>query len=277
MVVDSNDYPHRVWSGVQGWYNISYNTHVDGVWTMPDLLSTNADYFYENQFAPQIALGPDDTPHVVWYGCTDTSESGAQNNEDVFYATRGESGWLSPALLSTTSTWNYNPQLAVDSANLANVVWYGQEDGANQIFLRHRHRGRLLRSRADLLRHPGNRQQGQRAPRIAVGPDTRPHAVWTGSDGSDQVYYNSGRGRGGPSRCDSPPPARVTRPGSRWTRTGMPTWSGTVTTGRRTRSSTPPTPQVAGPNRWSSPRHPSATFSPDRRGFYRSGPRDLGR
>ena len=122
--------------------------------------------------------------------------SGNQYNENVYYATRTETGWLSPALLSTTSTWNYNPQLAVDSANLANVVWYGQEDGANQIFYA---TGTAEGCSAPLRISSGIPATGSndnRDPQIAVGPDNRPHAVWTGSDGSDQVYYNSGLGTG---------------------------------------------------------------------------------
>jgi hypothetical protein len=196
LALDSNDYPHRTWSGYTGWFNVSYNTREDGAWSQPDLLSTNTDYFFEDQLAPQIALGPDDTPHVVWYGCTEADEYGNHFNEDIYYTTRDESGWLSPALISTTSTWNYHPQLAVDSANQANVVWYGRDGFTNQIFYATGSAGGCSAPTRVSSAVPPTGSNDNRDPQVMVGPENRPHAVWTGYNGTGQIFYNTGVGEG---------------------------------------------------------------------------------
>ncbi len=103
-------------------YEVYYATNAGGSWSSPEDLTTQYDY---SQYSPVIALDSNGNPRVTWYGY-DENESYNQ----VSYVADSGSGWGTPRSSSSTgtfegTTWNYAPQLAIDSSGNTHAVWYG--------------------------------------------------------------------------------------------------------------------------------------------------------
>ncbi|MDD3719628.1 MAG: DUF5719 family protein [Actinomycetota bacterium] len=189
IAVDSGGSSHVVWVANSGSGEIYYSTNAGGAWSEPLNLSANSD---EN-WNPQIAVGPDDHPHAAWEGY-DGSEW------QIFYSTDPGTGWEAPVLISTTSNYSYNPKIALDSGDNPHAVWtgYDQGDSASNVFYA-ANPGTgwevpLILSTVPIIEDGSVFNED---PQIAVGPDGRPHAVWGGNDGlGEQVFYSTDPGTG---------------------------------------------------------------------------------
>ena len=129
IAAGAGTWSHAVWSGKpeageESARSIYYATRSGSVWTEPLAISTTS--FWNEQ--PQVAMGTDGQPHVVWMGSPVDTGSG----HNVYYDNRTGTGWAGPVTLSEeagSSSSNMDPQLAIDMNNVPNVVWTGSDTG----------------------------------------------------------------------------------------------------------------------------------------------------
>ena len=74
-----------------------------------------------NTNRPQVAVDTQGNPHVVWYDVTE---------EEIYYSTRQNNGWSTPANVSNTPLSaihslliSQGPAIAVDTANQIHIAW----------------------------------------------------------------------------------------------------------------------------------------------------------
>jgi hypothetical protein len=122
IALDSGGNPHVVWHGQDGiskWW-VYYSENTGGTWTTPLNISPGTT----DNSSSQIALDSGGNPHVVWYG-RDGSLVWV-----IYYSENTGGAWTTPENLSTSSTTNRSPQIAVDAGGNPHVVWYGQDAGS---------------------------------------------------------------------------------------------------------------------------------------------------
>ena len=188
IAVDPGGGSHVVWYGYDentGKQEIFYSTDAGGSWSEPDILSTTSN----NNYNLQIALDPAGIAHVVWYGnFVDGDE------QEIFYSTNAGGSWSEPDILSTTSNNNYSPQIALDPAGIAHVVWYGNfvGGGEQEVFYSINAGGSW--SAPDTLSTTSNNNYN---PQIALDPAGIAHVVWYGNfvgGGEQEAFYSINAG-----------------------------------------------------------------------------------
>ncbi len=186
MAVDADGFTHVVWYGYDQDYDeyfIYYATNAGGTWSAPTLISTQSDY---DQYDPQIALDSGGNAHVVWYGY-DPSDS----YEQIYYSTNTGGTWSDPELLSTQSDYDqYYCQIALDSNDIAHVVWEGYDRGENYYHIYYVTNAGGTWSDPELLSTQSDYSQYE--PQIAVDSSDNINVAWYGYDPSydyEQIYF----------------------------------------------------------------------------------------
>jgi hypothetical protein len=88
-----------------------------GTWSAPELVNP----FGSQSLWPHVAVGSSGTVHVVWAGVVPPYEVGLQ---DIFHASKPPGGaWSTPTNISNTPSHSAFPDVAVDAAGTAHVVW----------------------------------------------------------------------------------------------------------------------------------------------------------
>ncbi len=171
-------------------YGIWYSTNAGGSWLdKPERLSTHSE---ELQTEPRIAMGPDGSAHVVWYGKGDSAKYG------IWYSTNAGGSWLDkPERLSTHSEeLQTEPRIAVGPDGRAHVVWHGPDaSGGDDRIWYSSDAGKSWLDEPVLLSEKLDYWQGD--PQIAVGLDGRAHVVWAGRAnhaGDSLVWYSTNAG-----------------------------------------------------------------------------------
>ena len=120
LAIDMNNVPNVVWTGSDTGYPgqyIFYAVNPGTGWTVPVEISKHAS---EDNILPQMALGPQGVPQVVWDG-----QAGEGEPYHIYYGVKQDTGWTDPLKLSGDLPQNYYPHIAVDSSNRPHVSWKG--------------------------------------------------------------------------------------------------------------------------------------------------------
>lgn len=128
-----------------------------------------------------MVLDADGNLHVAWWGSA---------NGEMFYSKLTDGHWSGPTQISTTSTDDYGPEIAVDAEGHPHVVWRGSVGEAVFIFYS-ADMGAGWSEPLNISTTATNNQY----PQIALDSDGDPHVTWCGdtSDGSP-IYYSKKTG-----------------------------------------------------------------------------------
>ena len=133
-------------------------------------------------------MGAGDQVHVVWDG-----HDPGWEGKDIYYAARTGGNWSVPETVSSGSTDDRLPQLALEPDNTVHVVWAGSDGTTDRAWYTTGTAGSW--SDPDML-SPG--LTGNDAPQVALDPGGHAHVVWYGYDGVTEntafphVFYSTG-------------------------------------------------------------------------------------
>jgi len=170
---------HIVWNESVGIGRIMYSHWNGTMWSNPQVVTPDD---MDSSFAA-IALGPDGTPHVAWYGHTEN------NSDQVFYTRLTATGWLAPTNLSQPHPVAAAPDIAVDQAtSRIHMVWEALPDSTDTDFAIYYREGDGDQwgptERLSAPDHNCNR------PRLALDAAGRPHVVWYDID-EQEIHYTT--------------------------------------------------------------------------------------
>lgn len=92
---------------------VVYRCFESGAWSEWSLVSTG---YYP--MCAQLAVGADDTVHVVW-----TDACATPDNAEVWYSSLGAEGWAAPVAVSEQDGWDWNPSLAAAPNGDLHLAW----------------------------------------------------------------------------------------------------------------------------------------------------------
>lgn len=126
--IDSSGRLHVVWQGsASGNVEAFYKKSTDGgaSWTTSRRLSWTSGA----SRSPVIAVDYSDNLHLVWSDDT-------PGNDEIYYKKSTDAGanWTSNRRLTWTSSYSWEPSLAVDSSGNVHVVWYDYTPGNWEIY-----------------------------------------------------------------------------------------------------------------------------------------------
>ena len=109
-------------------------------------------------------------------------------------ASQASPGWAAPLNISPGSTtYNQEPQVALDAGGHPHVVWTGYDGTTNRIYYSADNGEGWT---APLSISPGSATNNA-MPQIALDAGGHPHVAWHGNDGSNyRVYYSANTGEG---------------------------------------------------------------------------------
>ena len=173
---------HVTWSGKgSSNYRIYYAKKTGGAWSTPVVIS---GAIIANKY-PQIALDGGGNPHITW--CTYHSDDGSQDK--IYYSENTGSGWTGPDNISTTSTRNSSPQIALDEVGgflHVHVTWSGYDGSMIGHIYYAEKTGSVWSGPVDLC---GAWFVDSYNPQIAIDTGGNPHVTWTSEE---TVSYNYG-------------------------------------------------------------------------------------
>jgi len=128
IAVDSSGHLHVVWQGsASGNVEVFYKKSADGgtSWTISRRLSLTSGV----SFTPVIAVDSSDNLHVAWADDT-------PGNYEIYYkkSTDGGASWTANERLTWTSSYSWEPSIAVDSSGTVHIVWYDNTPGNWEIY-----------------------------------------------------------------------------------------------------------------------------------------------
>jgi hypothetical protein len=191
---DSQGFAHVVWFGGvtnDAWAIYYSNNRNNRQWSPPRLISTGGR---SDERKPKIAVGPDDTVHVVWERRKDGAE--------IYYNAGAAFGanWGAPQNVSNQSAQSYEPNIAVDASGTPTAVWIDRRfDRENDVTVA----SSLIGGRWSAVAKISSTDD--RSPVIATtgsGANAQVHIVWQGRPfGSNttldyELYYSTGRAGG---------------------------------------------------------------------------------
>lgn len=142
-----------------------------------------------NMLAPDVAVGPDNTPHVVWY-----LRNGGSNGGTARYAVWNGNGW-NVSSIGGGSAYVADPVITVGSDNTVHVAYRRQTGGLDWLI---QHASRPINggwSQENVHQTSGDAAY---APGIAVDRQGGVHVTWselTGSGGRDVWYTTKAAGK----------------------------------------------------------------------------------
>ena len=153
-------------------------------WAPIEVVSSESTSY---SFWPSVAIGPDDTVHVVWFD--ETNYDGSGYDVDIFYKYKPTGGvWSNTEVVSTESTQHsYWSSLAVGIDGTVHVVWgeesfYGNSGNDCDIFYKNKPSGGSW-SITEVVSTESNNFSGMA--NIAVDNDGNLHVTWM-----EEVYFN---------------------------------------------------------------------------------------
>ncbi len=187
VAVDASGNATVIWylhpSGV-GFDTIQVSQRSSGVWSSTlDLSPADGPAYLQ-----QVAVDPAGRATVVWQ-----IDNGTNRIIQARHQTSG-GAWSSVDDLSSAAYNSYDPQVAVDAAGNAAVVWYLYNGLNNQVQASDRPVDGTWSSPVDLS--PAG-QVAAYSPQIDVNPSGTAVALWAGSDGSNFLVQSSRRQAGG--------------------------------------------------------------------------------
>jgi len=128
IAVDSNNHIHLVWyEDTPGNWEIYYKKSTDGgtTWTTRRLT-----YNPDGSYKPAIAVDSNNHPHVVWFDHT-------PGNYEIYYKNSLDGGatWTTERL-TYNSGMSEDPDVSTDSDNHVYIVWYDNNPGNSEIYLK---------------------------------------------------------------------------------------------------------------------------------------------
>ena len=128
IAIDGQNHLHVVWCNYGDFWELDsveiYYSKFDGdSWTTPVNISRSP----KQSYYPNIAIGPDDNPHVVW--------EERKRGYRIYYSFYDGSSWSTPhSLDSLTGESGYLPDLVVDQQNNVHIVWGGESPALWYVF-----------------------------------------------------------------------------------------------------------------------------------------------
>jgi hypothetical protein len=181
LEVDSQGRVHLAWQDAEQpteppevYYSRCDQTPQCLTWTLPENVSDSATL---DSRLPRLALGRDDSAHLVW-------EEGTEPDIKVLYSTRRESAWEYPGELSRPGVRSVLPSLVIDGLGNRHVAW----DETNDILSRMWSGGTW-----GPTGRVASNANGVTDPVVSYGPGPALHAAWAqgNTGGRWEVYYSS--------------------------------------------------------------------------------------
>ena len=163
----------------------------DGSWSGPADLSEHLSLAGTDAFEPQVAINAAGDVVVVW------RQKDGNGEGHVYKAERHDGSWSTPAnsddYLSVAGTSAYEPQLALNDAGDAVVVWRQKDGSADiQTYKAERHDGSWSKP-ANLGDHLSVAGTDAEEAQVAMNADGDAVVVWTQDDGSYWQTYKAER------------------------------------------------------------------------------------
>jgi hypothetical protein len=180
LAIGSNDHLHIVWhgrhSGSPSYDQIRYIKY-DGSWgTIGNLTSGN----YQQSF-PAIGIDENNYLHVTWHG----KHSGSTTYYQIRYVKYTDS-WQTIENLTSESSDQRNPCVAVDGNDYIHIVWRGKYAGSpTYIQVRYRKYTNSWQANENLTADSYN----QSVASIGIDKNDYLHVIWVGSHPGSAVYY----------------------------------------------------------------------------------------
>ena len=164
-----------------------------GNWNMPANLDEHLSSAGTDAYGPLVALNATGDALVVW------QQKDGNGDYQVYRAERHDGGWNLPANLndhlSVAGTGTGNPQVALNAAGDAVVVWYQDDDSGNSQIYKAELRGGSWNLPADLDDHLSVAGTDATYPQVALNAAGDAVVVWYQSNGNNlQVYKAELRG-----------------------------------------------------------------------------------
>ncbi|TFF87274.1 MAG: hypothetical protein EU549_05030 [Promethearchaeota archaeon] len=138
IAIDSNGVLHVVWyDGTNGWWGsdpeIMYaNYSAAQGWSNATVISDNTGWNNGSSYEPDIAIGTDDSVHVVWQDFTDGDWG---EDQEIMYTkyTPLTGMWSNATVISDNTGWNdgnsEDARIEIDKNNNIHVIWRDNTDG----------------------------------------------------------------------------------------------------------------------------------------------------
>ncbi len=183
---------HCVWVELNpdGWDEIFYRERIGGDWPSPPLqisISNETD-----KDLPSVAGGRNNNLYVVWQG-----ENPTTYYYNIYYRTRSGNNWGSVLGVCTFNSDQcdeepYGPSIAIDTANVAHITWYGWnrwDEYFYRVFYRRRHPSSGWLG-IDTIAGANQPDDFDRfAPQVLVDQQQNVRVVWFGEDYWTDGYY----------------------------------------------------------------------------------------
>lgn len=184
LAIDRADTLHVVWGDNSGGHpQISYRSRAVGfdVWSPVSNISNTPGY----ADAPTIAVDSTGRLHVAW----GDNSPGAF---DIYYSSQAVGGgWSAPVNLSNSELTSVLPALAVGPNDSLHLVWNDDSTGNWEIYYRVRAPSGGWSATRNLSNTPGNIDDDNDPPALAVGADGLARVVWFDRSGPWRwdLYY----------------------------------------------------------------------------------------
>ncbi len=120
----SEDRIHLAWMNAsEGGFDVLYSEWNGRKWSEPINVSNNET----SSLYPTAVVDSMGRCHLTWM------DIGGKRNFDVFYSTRTEQRWSKPINISSRSGISQRPQIGIDTAGVAHIIWFDNHGGYFQL------------------------------------------------------------------------------------------------------------------------------------------------
>ena len=168
IAMDDMGRPHLAWTGsIEGYSQIFYSTWDSSSWNQPEQVTFDQN----DRHHPDIALTPEGFPWIVWSQLNQQS-----GRPDIWSATKSQSGWHNPqAVEQDGEITDWYPSVACDNESKPYVIWQRYDSPEFQDICYSIREGSEWGPVSYLTSTDDEYEQ---FPRIAIGSDGIPWAVW---------------------------------------------------------------------------------------------------